>query len=1006
MNARALRVLVTDVELRAALAERGYSLGVDGEVDQARGAVELLSKRSRTLGVARGRLEVSWRAAHSGREPSRRTVSGWDRQAWEETRPAKPLERETPGQVAERVRVELAAAGFDFTPGRLVVDEPARAVPVTVSVGGVDRDALAAEAVSALGAAQSAWSDAELTAGVEAAVTRAGVVGDPQAVSELVEDVRARAVERCASILDPEIGVPSSMSRYWTSPAVIDADLALNVGLAGLVGELGGRDREAGRAGAAGGLDDGQVEALEAVCGTRGLEVVIGPAGTGKTRMLAVARECLDAQGREMVVVAPTRKAAQVAAVEVGGVEGVSLSKLLYEHGWRWDGQGRWSRLAPGQVDPVTGAACRGPGESLRLGPHSVVVVDEAGLVTVDQANALVDVLAGSGGMLRLVGDPRQLGAVGRGGVMETAARWCPGPVSMDQVHRFLTVGADEAGMPVTGPDVDYAELSKELRDGLEADRVVERFAQRGAVVVHETEAGAVAAIAVQVAADAGKQGALAVTVATNEAARALNDAVRALRVGSGQVDDTRVAAGIDGQRIGAGDQVITRRNNTALGVANRETWRVETVTGDRSVVACGSGGRRVHLDPGYVATAVELGYAVTDYGNQGVTADASITWVSDATSAGGLYVGATRGRYANQLHVVAADALDAHQRVVAAIGRDRADRGLDAARQAAQLAACNIPPQPPPPPLPASLSQPRSAPATPAGVLAANQASAIPPGWCSQLEVDRAETALRARYARRLDALVDRKVMTGEVRGQQDRLDRERAGSARSEARAHRDAARQARAGRDELIGAASAAMFAARDAARVIDAGPGFLARRAGQVEAARALRQQTAATWGEASLPGVGVSDDHLRRAGSEMAGAVIDAQVGYHETEAARCEQAAADADWRLETRERAQHAARATNRSHAQDRERLTVELEAGLARIDAARQARATYTQTMTPQQVEAFDRARDHWLAEHPRVRQPDLVSGRPGPGDSPGLGLGDGPVPEPDSPDLGLGL
>ena len=82
-----------------------------------------------------------------------------------------------------------------------------------------------------------------------------------------------------------------------------------------------------------------------------------------------------------------------------------------------------------------------------------MVVVDEAGLMSVDQAVALIDVVRGSGASLRLVGDPRQLGAVGRGGVMETAARWtAEGEVTLGQVHRFLRLDAGPDGLPVNRP--------------------------------------------------------------------------------------------------------------------------------------------------------------------------------------------------------------------------------------------------------------------------------------------------------------------------------------------------------------------------------------------------------------------------------------------------------------------------------------------------------------------------------------------------------------------------
>jgi hypothetical protein len=89
------------------------------------------------------------------------------------------------------------------------------------------------------------------------------------------------------------------------------------------------------------------------------------------------------------------------------------------------------------------------------LSAASVIVVDEAALMTVDQANALIDLAAESGAALRLVGDPRQLGAVGRGGVMETASRWAQNTVTLDEVHRFIRTGVDEAWMPVTETDRD-----------------------------------------------------------------------------------------------------------------------------------------------------------------------------------------------------------------------------------------------------------------------------------------------------------------------------------------------------------------------------------------------------------------------------------------------------------------------------------------------------------------------------------------------------------------------
>ncbi|MDR1427562.1 MAG: hypothetical protein LBJ08_07390 [Bifidobacteriaceae bacterium] len=90
-------------------------------------------------------------------------------------------------------------------------------------------------------------------------------------------------------------------------------------------------------------------------------------------------------------------------------------------------------------------------------------------------------------------------------------------------------------------------------------------------------------------------------------------------------------------------------------------------------------------LPTGYVAAHAHLAYAATAYGVQGATVDQSHTVLSDGLGAAGLYVGMTRGRQANLLHVVAGDMADAKAQLVEAIGRDRADRGLDGTAQPAR---------------------------------------------------------------------------------------------------------------------------------------------------------------------------------------------------------------------------------------------------------------------------------------------------------------------------------
>ena len=310
---------------------------------------------------------------------------------------------------------------------------------------------------------------------------------------------------------------------------------------------------------------------------------------------------------------------------------------------------------------------------------------------------------------------------------METAARWAAGgEVTLDQVHRFLALEAGADGLPVTVPDDGLGAGLRALREGADPAGAAEALLERGAVVVHQSREEAVAAMAAEAAREAGREGALAVTVATNADAAELNQAVRAARVAAGEVDDTAVATGMDGARIGAGDRVVTRRNDTAAGVANREPWTVSAVNEDGSVVVRAKD-RHVQLPAEYVASAVQLGYAATDYGNQGVTADRSATWVGPATSAGGLYVGASRGRWENTVHVVAEGPDEARDILAAAVRRDRADRGLEAARARAEAEALRPAPR-------------RQRPVV------------VPEGWRSPTELAAALRRVEATLAQRLE--------------------------------------------------------------------------------------------------------------------------------------------------------------------------------------------------------------------------------------------------------------
>ncbi|EFG48441.1 hypothetical protein HMPREF0183_0257, partial [Brevibacterium mcbrellneri ATCC 49030] len=87
---------------------------------------------------------------------------------------------------------------------------------------------------------------------------------------------------------------------------------------------------------------------------------------------------------------------------------------------------------------------------------------------------------------------------------------------------------------------------------------------------------------------------------------------------------------------------------------------------------------RTVALPAEYLSEHAHLSYAATAYGVQGATVNTAHTILSEATNAAGVYVGMTRGRDTNRLHVVAENLTDARAQFIEAMEHDPADRGLD----------------------------------------------------------------------------------------------------------------------------------------------------------------------------------------------------------------------------------------------------------------------------------------------------------------------------------------
>src|SRR3954447_24833526 len=178
-----------------------------------------------------------------------------------------------------------------------------------------------------------------------------------------------------------------SLTRYAM------AEASIGEGIARLLATAEPLATPEGTTAVTGGLDPAQREAVQAVA-AHGVVVLHGGPGTGKSRTVAAVVELPKARHKRLALAAPTGRAAK-RLEELAGHEAGTLHRLLGAQG-------------------TTGEFLHGDNWPLDA---DVVVVDEASMLDVELAAALLDACA-EGTHLMLVGDPAQLPSIGPGRVL------------------------------------------------------------------------------------------------------------------------------------------------------------------------------------------------------------------------------------------------------------------------------------------------------------------------------------------------------------------------------------------------------------------------------------------------------------------------------------------------------------------------------------------------------------------------------------------------------------
>jgi hypothetical protein len=363
----------------------------------------------------------------------------------------------------------------------------------------------------------------------------------------------------------------------------------------------------------------------------RRAEILIGPAGSGKTYTVAeLARLWQATQPGEVIGLTTSQTAANV-LTQAGVTRAHNTARFL--------GHLKHRREALGP---------------LPIRPGSLIILDEASMMSTADIAAILDIARRNHCKVIVTGDHEQLAAVEGGGAMMLLARRL-GYVQLLEPERFASPWERDATLRLRSGDTtvlaEYEEHGR-LRGG-DPEEAIEQ-AYRGWLADYLAGLDSV------------------LIARTTEQARELSRRARddLLRYGRAAPGPrVRLAAG---EWASVGDLITARRNDRQIQagqpereLANRDTLQIFAIDEPRA----GAGAGRVQVrrmldrDPGsgqarlsapfslprrYLATHASLGYAMTAHAAQGRTTDTAHVLVDGLGDRQGFYVAMSRGRKAN----------------------------------------------------------------------------------------------------------------------------------------------------------------------------------------------------------------------------------------------------------------------------------------------------------------------------------------------------------------------
>jgi conjugative relaxase-like TrwC/TraI family protein len=341
-----------------------------------------------------------------------------------------------------------------------------------------------------------------------------------------------------------------------------------------------------------------------------GVDVVVGPAGAGKTAALRTARAAWHAAGIEVRGVALAAIAART--LDSGtGIPSQSLTRLIQ---------------AIRNGDPERGLPPAG----------GVLVVDEAGMVGTRDLAWLTEATRQAQVKLVPIGDPAQLPEIDAGGLFAAYTRALPCSRLTRNLRQRDAWERDALTLLRDG-DVLAALDSYDTAGRLHLPG--DAHAARTAIVDDYIEAKEAVGDVVMLA-------------TRRVDVRVLNTLARRALLDAGSLGDGTTFVISRGGHVEwrVGDEAVVTSNHYPLGLITGSRGQVTRVGQDGVTVATETG--PVHVPRAQLEAGVlEYGYALTCHRAQGITVDVALLYASGTLTRESGYVGMSRGRSANHLY-------------------------------------------------------------------------------------------------------------------------------------------------------------------------------------------------------------------------------------------------------------------------------------------------------------------------------------------------------------------